>query len=384
MFKMKLKRKVQALVTVLVIAFTAYASATGPEAAYTSAPGDIGSCVNCHDTFVNPNVGPGTIALSGQPAIYEPGRQYTVTVTVTQAGRQKYGFQLTAIDTNGNRAGTLAPLNSETQVNFQTGTGGRQYIQHTQQGTSPTIGNGRTWQVRWTAPDSDIGAVRFFFSGNAANGDGTNQGDYIYTRVDYTQSATSNVTVALAEPLLSGQTLNAGAVQRINWNVTGASNVALIEARYSTDDGDTFPITQLAFSTQSAAATGFDWTVPNVTSSTVKLRVQVSTKTGLPVEVFSGSFAIQGDGNPPTNRPTVNRVELTGKKLRLYGFNFQEGAKVFMNGEKQKTANGEIITEQLVCKKAGNWIVPGTTVSLVVKNPDGSQSDEVLFTRPLQ
>src|SRR5215510_3888689 len=42
-----------------------------------------------------------------------------------------------------------------------------------------------TYLVNWTAPPTaDAGTVRFNLAGNAANGDLTNQGDFIYTRVD--------------------------------------------------------------------------------------------------------------------------------------------------------------------------------------------------------
>src|SRR5262249_20243089 len=42
-----------------------------------------------------------------------------------------------------------------------------------------------TYLVNWTAPPTaEAGTVRFNLAGNAANGDLTNQGDFIYTRVD--------------------------------------------------------------------------------------------------------------------------------------------------------------------------------------------------------
>src|SRR5262249_5253329 len=157
---------------VLVIAVAVYAKVTGPDPGYTGAPGDIGNCVFCHDTFHTENSGPGTVTISGQPAVYQPGQQYTLNVTVQQSSQQKrFGFQMTALDASNNRAGTLASMGSDTQVLDTTGPGGRQYIEHTQQGTTPTGANSRTWQVRWTAPDSDVGTVIFYIAGNAANGD---------------------------------------------------------------------------------------------------------------------------------------------------------------------------------------------------------------------
>src|SRR5262249_14970006 len=52
-----------------------------------------------------------------------------------------------------------------------------------------------TFTVNWTAPASaSVGTVRFNLAGNAANGDGNNTGDFIYTRVDKVSPA------AVAQP----------------------------------------------------------------------------------------------------------------------------------------------------------------------------------------
>ncbi|MBI3651857.1 MAG: hypothetical protein HY231_12625 [Acidobacteria bacterium] len=379
MFRLKLKQKIQVLIILVAVPLIAYASVTGPEPSYTGAPGDIGTCVNCHDTYVNANVGPGSIALSGLPTQYQAGQQYTLTVTVQQAARSKYGFQLTAIDGNGNRAGTLAALGSDTQVISPTGSGGRQYLEHTQQGTNPTTSNSRSWQVSWTAPSTDVGPVTLYFAGNAANGNGNNQGDYIYNSSRVVDSPTSVVSITLASPL-DGQTLNAGALQRVNFNTTGQTNISFIEARYSTDDGATFPITNVVFSTSDASVTGFDWSVPNTPTTQGRLRIQVSTKSGTSTEVRSGRFTIQGGGSTAA-KPIITSARISGPKLFINGSNFQEGAIVELNGADQKTVTWDPPTQALRCKKAGNKIEIGATVNLVVRNPDGTRSEGFLFTR---
>jgi hypothetical protein len=58
------------------------------------------------------------------------------------------------------------------------------------------------------------------------------------------------------------------------------------------------------------------------------------------------------------------------------------GAVVEMDGEEQKTANEEDFSRMLKCKKAGNKINPGQTVTLVVRNPDGVRSASFAYTRP--
>src|SRR3977135_3410295 len=101
MFRLSGTRKLQTILLILFVTGVAYAKITGPDAGYTNAPGDIGNCTACHDSFVVPNVGPGTLSLSGAPSVYTPGQQYTLTVTVQQNRKHRFGFQITAIDQTG-------------------------------------------------------------------------------------------------------------------------------------------------------------------------------------------------------------------------------------------------------------------------------------------
>lgn len=380
MFKLRRKEKLQAAILILFVTAVAYAKITGPDAGYTNAPGDLGNCTSCHDTFHDPNVGPGSVRMTGIPAVYEPGQQYTVSVIVQQANRQRYGFQLTTVDQNGNRAGTLSANGADSQVNFNTGFGGRQYIEHTQPGTFPNGVNSRTWQVQWTAPSTDIGTVRFWFAGNAANGDGTNQGDYIYTSSAFSDSPSSVVTVSLqSQP--GGMTLAAGSHFPISWNVTGQSNIDNVELRYSTDDGATFPISNLIVSTTNAATTSFDWTVPNTPTTHGIIRIMVGKKSGDAVETRSGGFTIVGSGG--VTLPEITGAQANAKKLFVFGHNFAMGAVVEVNGNEQGTLNDDNDpTGFLRCKKAAKKIAPGSTAILTVRNPDGSVSAPFSFSRP--
>ncbi|HJQ24269.1 MAG TPA: choice-of-anchor V domain-containing protein [Blastocatellia bacterium] len=395
MLGLSTRKKLQTVALLLTITGIVYAKITGPDPGYTNAPNDIGNCVACHDTFHTENVGSGSVTVSGEPinGVYQPGQVYTLTVTVAQSQprRQAFGFQLTALDSANHRAGTLASLNGDTQVNAETGFGGRQYIEHTELGTFPNAANSRVWQVRWTAPDTDIGTVSFYIAGNAANGDRTNQQDYIYTNKFFADSPTSHVTLALATSL-SGQALEPGAPMRIDWTTTGASNIDNIEVRYSTDDGATFPITNQIFFTTDGSVTGFDWTVPNIHATSARLRITVGTKSGSSVTpVISAPFTINGTGGPP--QPVIQGVMVQGKKLLTSGQNFADGASLFMcdtcaqpanDGSRvKKTFNDETTPATLlVSNKGGKQIAPGQTVNLQVQNPDGSLSNTFTFTRP--
>jgi len=396
MLRFKGKQRFQAVILILLTTVVVYAKVTGPESMYTGAPGDINSCVACHDTFHEANVGPGSVRIEGGPinAAYQPGQQYTLTVVVQQNGRQRYGFQLTAIDLNGNRAGTFAPINSDTQVNSDTGVGGRQYIEHKDIGTFPTVPGNRVWTVRWTAPATDVGTVRFFVAGNAANGDGTNQDDYIYTNSASADSP-SSVVVLILQSLPNGQTLVPGSKYTINWNVTGTSNIDNVEVRYSTNNGaDNFPFANQVYFSTDPSITSTDWIVPNIQTSQAVIRVRIGKKSGSAVEVKSGTFTISGSGGGALV-PKILSASVSGKKLIVIGENFVEGANIYVcdncsipstDGKKAKKVSNDLDlpTTMLVSKKAGKDIDRGGTVVLQVKNPDGTLSEPFSFTRPLE
>lgn len=79
----------------------------------------------------------------------------------------------------------------------------------------------------------------------------------------------------------------------------------------------------------------------------------------------------------------ITDVVRTGKKLLVNGENFQVGAVIEINGQKQKTANDEENpTTMLIAKKAGKMIAPGETVAVTVLNADGTRSAPFMFTRP--
>jgi len=378
MFGCRIKRSAQLVSLVLVIGAVSYAYFTGPDQGYTDAPGDIGNCTACHDNF-QVNSGPGSLSLSGNPTVYTPGQAYNLTITIQDPRAHRWGFELTAIDGNGNRAGTFTPTGSDTQI----ATSGipvldRQYIEHTALGTFPGTSSGHIWHVQWTAPATDVGAVHFYFAGNAANNDGTNQFDYIYTNSALSDSPTSLVSLTLVSPP-DGQTLQAGTVFTINWSATNTSNVDSYELRYSTDDGATFPITNLIFSTADASVTSRQWTVPNAPTSLARIRLLAATKSGSVTTVMSGRFTIAGGSGSPL--PQITSAQAEGKKLFVSGQNFQMGAVVTVNGDPQKTVNEDDFSHQLFCKKAAKFIPFDTPVSLAVVNPDGSTSAPFTFIK---
>ncbi len=174
----------------------ASAASTGPSASHTNAPGED-NCTACHTSFPV-NSGSGNVAITGIPANYLPNQQIPITVTVSDPvpSAAIWGFQLTAIDALGKKIGTYTlptqvPARSQT-VNGIVGGNNRQYVEHTIDGlfTQGVFGS-NSWTFTWKAPTQRVGKVSFYASGNAANGDGTNGGDYIYTTSRATLSGTA-------------------------------------------------------------------------------------------------------------------------------------------------------------------------------------------------
>ena len=142
----------------------------------TGAPNE-GTCADCHAGNAL-NVAGGSLMVT-IPETYQPNEVYTIIVDLSRAGQSKWGFEMTALDANGARAGSFT---ADDAANTQlTETNNKQYIQHTTAGTATGTNDAHSWEFEWTAPDADIGPITFYAAGNAANGDGGTTGDYIYT-----------------------------------------------------------------------------------------------------------------------------------------------------------------------------------------------------------
>jgi len=169
------------------------ASASGPSPSHTNAPNED-NCTSCHTSFAV-NSGAGSTAISGLPVNYLPNQQIPVTVTTSQADAVIYGFQLTAIDSQGKRVGTFTlPTQSPQQLQTVSGIvngNQRTYVEHTNSGTIPTQFGSKSWTFIWNTPAQRVGKVSFYAAGNAANSDSGPAGDNIYTSVQGTLSGTA-------------------------------------------------------------------------------------------------------------------------------------------------------------------------------------------------
>jgi len=167
-------------------------------------------CTVCHNTYP-PNDSSGSVEILDLPDTYLPGQEYPLRVRVTHTydplpPSPVYGFQFTAVRADSGTGfgtflipGTLKLVSATTGSGFDT----RQYVEHSAVAAHVNENPPVEWSFTWKSPDYYAAEkVYFFAAGNAADGSGGTQGDYIFTAVDsMTFGASLGVT-----PLLTAHT----------------------------------------------------------------------------------------------------------------------------------------------------------------------------------
>ena len=151
-----------------------------PPVAHTGGFGEP-TCLKCH-TGGELNAPGGSLALEGAPAAYEPGSRYRLAVLLARRGMAAGGFQLAARCEDGGQAGELSPAGAHRVGVTDDAKTGVRYAHQTADGVEPERPGSTGWAVEWTAPAAGCGAVRLDAAANAANGDDSALGDYVYTR----------------------------------------------------------------------------------------------------------------------------------------------------------------------------------------------------------
>jgi uncharacterized protein (TIGR03437 family) len=183
---------------------------SGPDPRNTGAPGDQ-TCAQagCHSgTPVNSANGSVEIIFPGA-LTYVPGEKQRLQVRVTDSGMRAFGFQATArlgSNLTAGQAGTFSTVDRTTQVICDDGSirptaGCRanfaiEFIEHTNAGSS------NTFTFEWTPPATDVGEIRIYVAGNAANGNVQNTGDRIYTK-NYTLTPAAGGGPSAPKPTIS-------------------------------------------------------------------------------------------------------------------------------------------------------------------------------------
>jgi hypothetical protein len=154
-----------------------YSNPSGAPERSSGSPFDGQTCANsnCHNGTASVRSGmiTSTVPASG----YIPSTEYTFTVSITQAGINKFGFAISPQNAAGNVVGTLALTNTtETQMKSS-----GNYVTHRTAGNSGV--NTKSWSFNWTAPSVGTGSVPFYASVMAANNNTDELGDLTFADV---------------------------------------------------------------------------------------------------------------------------------------------------------------------------------------------------------
>jgi uncharacterized protein (TIGR03437 family) len=191
------------LLILAAIPILIYGYSEGPDPFLTGAPGDS-TCVVCH-SGAGLNKGSGTVKiLLPNGNSYTPGAKQRIQVQITDAAKQKFGFELTARSSSNAQAGDLASADKLTQVICADG-GSKpasgcaanvaiQFVEHTSLGFNASTPGSYTYQFDWTPPATGAGDVTLYVAANAGPGNPPVQTNCnIYT-------ATATLTAATAPP----------------------------------------------------------------------------------------------------------------------------------------------------------------------------------------
>jgi hypothetical protein len=174
-----------ALIWVLSIAWSG-----NPPNGRTGAPGD-GLCSDCHSQTNPPQDGNISVDF---PLTINANQTYSLIVTVNNPNglADLAGFQMTVLNSNDQKAGTLSNPSANSVV---TPSNSREYHEHNPAQSFP--GNNMvTWTVDWIAPSGpNMDAITFYAAGIVANGNGNNSGDLFATITG------SGTLMATADPL---------------------------------------------------------------------------------------------------------------------------------------------------------------------------------------
>lgn len=144
-----------------------------PPAGRTGAPPGGMTCASCHTSTGNGSL---SLTFGDGSLTYVPGETYPISVLLQDSGQSRFGYSMTA------RNGASPTVEEGTWTAGESSgvyDGGR-HIGHM---NAPFADDEFTFEMSWTAPQEDVGPIRFYVAGNAANGDRSNgSGDNVYTQ----------------------------------------------------------------------------------------------------------------------------------------------------------------------------------------------------------
>lgn len=140
------------------------------------------TCRSCHFDY-DLNWSEGSMQAKGIPVNITPGKTYQIDILVQREQIGSAGFQVSARFRNGKQAGQFLISENRNVMFTSQSSDSLQLVQHSAEGTVPEANGKHSWKIQWGAPDIISDSVVFSISANAANGDQSEFGDWIYNKV---------------------------------------------------------------------------------------------------------------------------------------------------------------------------------------------------------
>lgn len=252
--------KFQNLYILIVIAGFFIASSGGRNDNRAGAPGDQGTCANCHGGAAT-NLG--TVDLVGLPAEFEPGQTYDFQIVVNEPAAagdlDEAGFQLVATDGFNNfQRGTFTVVDPGTRINFTN--------RLVQSAPKSYTGTQASWDVQYTAPNDPtlFQDIIFYYVGNSVDGTGGTGGDVVY--------ANSSLIVLPVE----WKSFNVVSLDRgnyITWETAQEFDNDYFEIQRSSNGTDFETITTIKGSSFSAVSSAYEFMDETFSSSISYYRI---------------------------------------------------------------------------------------------------------------
>ncbi|MFN4082342.1 MAG: T9SS type A sorting domain-containing protein [Bacteroidia bacterium] len=228
-------KKIVYTALLLFIAFISnqvYTYTNQPPLSLTGAPGES-NCSSCHGPTVTSGTVWSNMSLSTSVALsaMQPSTTYLMSLTFSDPGSIKYGFQIVALPGNATSTtaslGTIALNSGNTAVNVAT-SGNRTYARTNSSGTTAS-GNSRTWNFNYTTPSTATNGVTFYVVVNSTdNNNMANSGDLIYLK-------SFSATVLPVKWLDFNYKLLTDGIL-LNWSTASEINNSHFEIEYSFDN----------------------------------------------------------------------------------------------------------------------------------------------------
>jgi uncharacterized protein (TIGR03437 family) len=374
-----------------------FAHRYGPPPRVTGAPGDNSrACTLCH-TGSAPNSFAGSVSILLQSgAVYIPGVKQRIMVRVEDPDQQRWGFEFSArlnSDLQNGQAGDLNPVDNLTQVICEDsgakpcGTG-VSFIEHTNAGTRNGTKPGATFQFDWTPPATDVGPITFYVAGNAANGDGSSNGDHIYTSSVQINSVAASAPAVTSGGIVSAATGAAGPVAANSWITIYGSHLGVTTRSWTAGDFNSgaFPtsldgvsVVLTAFGAPRLAYIGYvsptqlNVLLPSDTNSTtvqvqVKNPAGITPQTALTVQTnapqmltLDGKHVLSAHADGSTASPASPAAP--GETITVYATGCGATAPALTPGQVPTQANSLVTAPQITIGGTAAKVISATVVA---------------------